>query len=59
MSNPNTDKYYAPELGERFIATVVDAPSSKAEPYLEVIAPATLLEVRRSDIQIEHHISYP
>ncbi|KAL7533587.1 hypothetical protein ACHAWF_004546 [Thalassiosira exigua] len=37
------------ELEERFVAAVpVDAPSPEASPYLEVVSPATLPEVRRS-----------
>ena len=38
-------------MGEQFIAaaTTVDAPTTEAQPYLEVVAPATLPEVCRSD----------
>ena len=32
-------------LGEHFIVTPVDTPSTEAHPYLEVVAPATLPEV--------------
>ena len=38
-------------LNEQFIApTGVDTPSSEAQPYLEVVAPATLPEVRNINI---------
>eukprot|EP00579_Thalassiosira_antarctica_P031630 CAMPEP_0201991556 /NCGR_PEP_ID=MMETSP0905-20130828/363_1 /ASSEMBLY_ACC=CAM_ASM_000554 /TAXON_ID=420261 /ORGANISM="Thalassiosira antarctica, Strain CCMP982" /LENGTH=293 /DNA_ID=CAMNT_0048545997 /DNA_START=30 /DNA_END=911 /DNA_ORIENTATION=+ len=54
MTIPDTHKY-APvavpviggdnnALGEHFIVTPVDTPSSEAHPYLEVVAPATLPE---------------
>lgn len=33
-------------LDEQLIATPVDTPSTEAQPYLEVVAPATLPEVR-------------
>eukprot|EP01083_Nonionella_stella_P105737 304336_1 len=62
MSDSNSHMY-APvagsvnhaDLGERFIAAVADTTSSKAEPYLEVRAPATLPEGYTFEVEINGH----
>merc|ERR1719203_521753 len=66
MTNPDTHMY-APvavpvlgggkDLGEHFIATpAVDTPSPEAQPYLEVVAPATLPEGYEFEAETNGHI---